>query len=67
MQDKITDRMQAVSAELQQMVNGGASLHSDAVVTKSKEFDELVMKHYRKKRDRAEKILKRSRGRRGKS
>ncbi len=61
MQDKITDRMRTVSTEIQEMVNGGAPLHSDAVVKKSMEFDELVMKHYRRKQGRAKKLEKKLR------
>jgi len=59
--------MQAVRVELQKMVNGGASLHSDAVIEKSREFDELVMKHYQRKRSQARKVEKKIRGLRGKA
>jgi hypothetical protein len=57
--------MQALRAELSKMFNEGDSLHSEAIIEKSREFDKLVMTYYQRRRDRARKVVERARALRG--
>jgi hypothetical protein len=56
--------MQALRAELSKMFDDNGSLNSEAILEKSREFDELVMTHYRRRRDRAQKVVAKARMRR---